>query len=218
MSSPPDRRAHLRAVLLAAVVVGHGLAALPAPRKVSRAQFDHPVAVEELARWVGVLARVGVETTPEALEDGLVRWGGGVADVRRAALAPAKPLFRWTGTGQGWGLFAFPDSFPDALSVDGRGAGGTWTPLYVVHDSEHAWLAPQLRYRRTRGVYDGHTDRPGPPYENFAAWVGREALADHPELAAVRVSFLRSHTVAPPARPEPQATRRLVRIVHRGVR
>ena len=214
-SSPPSRRAHLRALLLAGALACHGLAVVPSPKKVSPAQFRHPVAVEELARWVEVLGGLGVETTAADLVDLLVPQGGDVVALRTALLNPAQPVFKATGTGQGWGLFAYPDSYPDRLRVEGRTASGRWVPLYVALDPEHDFMAPQLAYRRVRGIYDGHSERPGKPYDNLTAWVGGRALDAHPDLAVVQVRFVRSHTLPPTETQDPKTTSRLKRVIRR---
>jgi len=212
-SSCPSRQAQLRALVIALAVAWHGLAAAPSPKSISRAQFRHPVALEELDRWVGLLGEVGVETTRPELVDHLVSTGGALVAVRSALLAPVQPVFRLTGTGQGWGLFAYPDSFPDRLIVEGRTGGEDWAPLYRALEPDHAFLAPQLTYRRVRGVYDGHTDRPGRPYDNFARWVAREAFAAQPALVEVRVRFQRTHTLPPTQPADPKTTSRLKRVV-----
>lgn len=211
----PSPRASLRAALLAVALGVHGLAAFPSPKKISRAQFDHPVAVEEVDRWVEVLAGLGVETTRAAVVDGVVSIGGRAVAVRTAVLGPAQPVFMLTGTGQGWGLFAYPDSYPDRLVVDGLGADGQWRPLFRALEADHDFLAPQLSYRRVRGVYDGHTERPRQPYENLVQWIAAQALHADPALSAVRVLFERSHTLPPTAPQDPVVKRRLKRIVAR---
>ena len=169
------------------------------------------MAIEELERWVGLLADLGIETTRGELVDHILDSGGRLVGLRKAALAPLQPVFRATGTGQGWGLFAYPDSYPDRLVVEGRTADSTWAPLYVALDPDHDFLRPQLTYRRVRGVYDGHSDRPGRPYDNFVHWVAQEAFANAPGLSAVRVRFERSHTL-PPTQPQDPTILSLIHI------
>ncbi len=208
-------RAHLRAALLAGVIGCHGLAAVPSPSSLSRDQFRHPVAIEELDNWVELFGAAGVATSRKELIDHLVETGGRAVGVRKAVLAPLQPVFRATGTGQGWGLFAFPDSYPDRLIVEGRRVHEPWEPLYTALHPEQDFLSPQLTHRRVRGVYDGHTDRPGRPYDNFVHWVAREAFAVDAGLTAVRVGFERSHSLPPTAPAAPETTIRLQRVVQR---
>jgi hypothetical protein len=212
---PAAGRAQLRAVLLAVAFFWYGLAALPSPKKISRGQFEHPVAVEELDRWVDILAGLGLKLERAELIDHLVGTGGAVVSARSRLLAPAQSVFRLTGTGQGWGFFAYPDSYPDRLIVEGRRDSEPWTLLYRALDSTHAFLSKQLTNRRIRGVYDGHSDRPGKPYDNFAGWVASEAFEADPSLHQVRVRFERTHTLPPTHQPDLETTSRLERVIDR---
>jgi hypothetical protein len=201
-----SRAEHLRGALLLAVVLVHGVAASPLPRQVLRSQYETPLAREEVTRWRKTLLGAGVSLTETQLVDASFAVGSSLAGVRRALLGPFGELFRLTGTGQGWGLFTYPDTFPHQLHVWTReGAEAPWEVRYAGLDPEHAWDRDVLAFRRVRGIYDGQTTRPGTSWQRFAAWEARRALEAFPSATHARVGFLRRHTYAPgeaPATPE----------------
>jgi hypothetical protein len=201
----------VRAALIALGVVVHGFAAAPLPRSVKRSQMDTPMAKEELGRWVAVAARVGVEITIPELADWMTSTGAVAASARKAVMAPFGPWFRLTGTGQGWGLFTYPDTFPHRLTVEVR-EGRSWRTVYAGLDPDATWMRPQLAYRRVRAVYDGNTDKVGPSYEPFVDWVAAHAFADFPDAKQVRVGFVRTHSTMPGEAADPEVAARLLRV------
>jgi hypothetical protein len=149
---------------------------------------------------------VGIALPPDDLGELVISASGAIGRAHRALLAPARPVFAATGTGQGWALFANPDTHPARLEIRGRRRGETtFTPLFRHLDPDATWRAPALTYRRLRGVYDagGYRSRPRKPYLRFAQWIGREALAERPDLAAVEVRTVRTHTTLPGSPPDP---------------
>lgn len=214
---PPilTRRDHLRAAVLALTVLVYGIAASPLPKSVKRSQFDTPIAIEEVDRWVGILGGVGITVTRKELADGSYASGKFFADLRRTLLGPFKGWFRVSGTGQGWGLFTYPDSYPHQLVIEVREKPGPWRPVYAALDPDADWRRDQLAYRRVRGVYDGNTRKPGVSYDNFVAWVARLALADHPDADEVRVGFIRTHSTMPNVTPDPERLAKHQRVVKR---
>ena len=208
-------RDQVRAALIAVALLIYGVQASPMPKRVRRAQLDSPIGREELGRWVEILGGVGVSTTQDELADRIFDIGTFFADIRNAILGPIGPWFRLSGTGQAWGLFTYPDTYPHQLRVEIREKGGEWHTLYAGLDPEADWNRDVLVYRRVRGVYDGNTERPGPSYDNFANWIGGLALADHPEADEARVGFLRYHTVQPGREQDPKVEAKFWRSVRR---
>ena len=189
----------LRGALIGIVVLVYGFTAAPLPRHVSRSLFKNPVAREELSRWSEVAAGAGVEVTPRELAELAYDVGRAVARFRTAVVDPFRPWYRYTGTGQGWGLFAYPDSHPFRLVIEGRATGGPWRALFLPWgESEGVWGA-QLRYRRLRAVYDtlAHRKDPGEMMERFADAAAAAAFARDPSLETVRVRFERLHSPRP---------------------
>lgn len=209
-----ERRDHVRAALIAVAFAVYGVAASPLPKSVKRTSFDNEIAVEEFDRWVALLGAVGVSTTRAELVDYAYESGVVLADVRTALLGPFRPWFRVSGTGQAWGLFTFPDSFPHQLVVEvDEGAG--WRVVYAGLDDDADWMREVLAYRRVRGVYDGNTRKPAASYKTFVQWIGKRALADFPAAKRARVGFVRFHTRAPGEPPDPSREERFQRVVTR---
>jgi hypothetical protein len=202
-AAAPSRWPAVRAAGIAAVLFVHGLATLPLPHSMRRASFDEPVAQEELSAQARLLRRIGVNVTTEELVDVMFRSGTAWVSVYNAVLKPVEPAFRITGTGQSWGLFTYPDTFPHQLIVEVRSSkSGPWATLFAGLDPEHRWMRDVLAYRRVRGVYDGQTTKPGASWNNLTKWLARRAFTEDPAVQTVRVSFRRFHTVKPGEPPD----------------
>jgi hypothetical protein len=207
-------RADVRGALIALALLVYGALALPIQRSVRRSSFDTPVAREELARWTDLLARVGVHRSVGELADDLVDVGNAVGGVKATLTAPLKPWTRLTGTGQAWGLFTYPDTFPHRLVIEGR-TGDTWRTLYAGLDPDATFLRDILTYRRVRGVYDGNTVKPGDSWNNFAAWAAKRVFESHPDVVEVHVLFHRFHTTPPDGPADPKVVPRHLRTFQR---
>lgn len=210
-------RADLRAAAIAGLIGLYGTVALPLPRTVTAKTFDNPVAVEEIERWTGILGGLGVHTDPAEIRGVLIGAGGLLGGAKATLLEPARPWLRLTGTGQAWGLFTYPDTFPHKLTVEGR-AGETWRLLYAGLDDEADFLRDVFVYRRVRGVYDGNTTTPGDSWNNFTRWAADQAFAAFPDLVEVRVGFQRFHTTPPDGEADPTVVPRHLRVYRRDTR
>lgn len=205
----------VRAALLAIVIAVHGVAAAPLPSGVSASQFKNPIAQDEMRGWSRILSRIGIERSPEQLAEQALALGKQTSELRKTLLKPFGPLLRVTGTGQGWGLFTYPNSYPHRMEIQVR-EKGTWRVIFRALDPEHAWLEPTLTYRRVRGVYDDNVLNPRSSYNNFVRWVAGRAFEDFPDADAVRVRMIRSHVTLPGKPDDPETTVRLVRTVERA--
>ncbi len=209
-------RREVRAALLLVVVAVNLFAAAPLPKSVKRSQYDTPMAKEELGRWVELLAGIGVDVTPEQLIDASYRSGTALAGFRRAVMSPFDSFFRVTGTGQGWGLFTYPDSFPHRLTVWVRDSKeANFQEVFAGLHPVHRWNREIFAYRRVRGVYDSQTSKPGSSYDAFARWVADRAFADFPSAEQVRVGFVRGHTTEPGRAEDPETILRHLRTFDR---
>ena len=163
MTNPQtDRVPALRAALLAVVVFVHGVAASPLPPSPTTAKaLANPIAVEELNGWVKLLGGLGVETTRAQLTELAIESSVVTSELRGAVMKPFRPLLRLTGTGQGWGLFTYPNTHPHRLVIEVE-RDGKFEVVYRALDPEHAYLEPQLTFRRVRGVYDDNASKVRP--------------------------------------------------------
>lgn len=176
----------------------------------SRADLRHPVAQQELARWTARLQGWGMQTTEDELADWGLSLGKGARALQRALLSPTRSFRRVTGTGQSWGLFAFPEPRAGRLEVRARSTGGAWEPLFLAPEGA-GLLGARLRYRRVRGLTDdaGDRPRPGPLWKRTTRWIAREVFEAHPEYDEVEVQMVLIDVVVPGAR-----ARRSDRVAH----
>ncbi len=201
----------LRALAIGAVLCLQALDALPWGRGLSRQTLQSPRGQEELGRWVQTLSGIGLEATAESLGDGLLAASGAVDRLRKLPRKVAGPAYRLTGIGQGWAYFAYPNTRPHRLEIDGRVAD-TWTLRYRGLDADHDWLAPQLRYRRLRGLYNTQHNRQPATWEAFGVWLGERLHDADPAVDAVRVRLVRTRTTRPDQTPDPRVKKRFERV------
>lgn len=187
----------VRAALLLCILVGMGIDASPLARSASKKDFDTAIAMDEFGRIARLFGSVGLSVTAGQIADtGFVLAKTGTT-ARRWLLTPLKPVEAFTGTGQNWGLFSYPDRFPKRLVIESRAGKGEWARLYAALDADHDFLGPQLRYRRMRGVYDSYSEKPGKAFYRFCEWVAREVFAADSAATAVRISYVKVHTFEP---------------------
>lgn len=191
--------AHVRAAILAVVVLVHGIKVAPLPHKVHPHELKDPVAKEEVARWSERLSSLGYTIEPDELGERVVDVTDGISRVHRGLTAPFRPIMRWTGTNQGWALFANPDTHPSRFRIDGIDAAGERRILFQNGDPEHTWMLPQLKHRRIRPIFDAAPvrRRPNAPYRRLGAWLWERAQEDHPDLVAIELVMLETHPVPP---------------------
>ena len=187
----------MRAALITLVLGGQLADAVPLPT-LSKRDLRHPVAQQEVARWTQRLNDWGVEISRAELIDHGLAVGNSANGFRKAVLRPWYPLRRATGTGQSWGLFAFPEPHAGRLVVRGRALDGDWEALFSAPDGDGR-LGERLRFRRVRGIYDDAGDRPKPNalWRRFSRWVAGEVFAERPDLDEVEVRIDLIHVVPP---------------------
>lgn len=207
---------HARAVILAVVLAGQVVYALPLPPAVSASELRAPLRARELAAWRDALAGLGIDLSVDALARFTVTWSRRTSALHEALKAPFAPMFSVTGTNQAWALFAAATTTPDRLVVaidDGRGGG--WRVVSRRLDPRYPWLADPLRYRRIRGVWDAMPDRARPAYEGLTQWIARRAFDAFPEAARVRVTIERGTSVYPWLPADDAVTVRSERVIAR---
>ena len=205
--------AHVRVVLIAAVCFVATCAAFPMPGPATDKALQDEAGQAELNSWIELLGNIGINTTTEELSAWVMWVSRTSRAARNAVVDPVKPVFRVTGTQQGWGLFAYPDTHPHTLVIQGAPHGGPYRTLYRSHDWEHQWLHGRLHYRRIRALYNPG-QRPPRTYGNFVTWVSGMAFDDFADVDRVQVYFTRQRTRLPwEPPPEPVSKPR-----HRKVR
>jgi hypothetical protein len=182
--------------LRAAFVLFHGLAivvlSLPSGN-VSKARWSSKGTQADLAEWGQELGADG------DFAERFRAFAEGYARVRGAAATPFAQYADVTGARQGWAMFSSPQRHPAELHVD-LWRDGQWEPLWRPHDDAAAWNRSFFENHRLR-KFQGRFAREwkGQRFAEFADFVGRRALVDHPEAARARVRLLRKKSLPPDA-------------------
>ena len=198
----PSLRAAVLALLCASALVD----AVPWPQV---SGLRRPEARAELRRQAAALRALGLPVGEEGLQRAVQRGVRVGLQAREALLWPTRPLRRWAGVGQAWALFSLPAEEAGRLVVYGRARGGAWAPLFRAGDPSRTPLAPALRHRRLRGVWDEAGDRSpaAPAYGRLAEWLTRAVFDAHDDIFEVelRVDQVR---LRPPGGPPVEARER----------
>jgi hypothetical protein len=200
-------------VLIAFVILVNWLDGMPIPILKAR-DLRYAVAREELALWSGFFGAMGLSLSPDELAELALNTSATISGTKRSLMAPWQPVKALTGTGQSWGLFAYPDPHAGRLIVRAHSGDEQWQTLFSAPEGEGE-LAELLRYRRVRGVWDDAGDRPHPSplYDRFATEVARRAFAADPSLVELEVRIDLIHIQLPgqtgEARPEDRRHLRL---------
>lgn len=121
-------------------------------------------------------------------------WNAPIDDAMRPVQRELLRPFAWIRRGvrfsQRWALFAGASANRFRLEVKGWRPDGTWELLYRAGDPEHRAYADELEDERVRGAWAPY-DREQERYRDYARWLSRRVLADHPEYALVRLWFER---------------------------
>lgn len=200
-----------RAALLTVVVFVHLVLAAPVPHVVTVNDLRKEASKRELRAWSERLGAVGIALGPEELGVEVRRWTGWIGGTHRALKAPYSRVRRWTGTSQGWALFAVPAAHPPRFEIRIRRKGSRDGETVFLHlDPEHDWWRERLVYRRLRGLWNeaGHGRRPSGVYRRFARWIADRAFEEFPDATFVTVRQLVTHTPLPGDPPDDSTTPR----------
>ncbi|MFK7930262.1 MAG: hypothetical protein AB8H79_18890 [Myxococcota bacterium] len=172
------------------------IAALPMPGPSAKKLMKDEAGLQELRQWVGILGAWGWHTDEETLGEQVMVLAKTSRSARNTVVDPCRPFFRLTGTWQGWGLFAYPDTHPHSLHVQVAPARGGYDSVYESRDPDLRWMGTTLHFRRVRALYNPDRKAPG-PYRYFTRWLSERAFEDYPDAERVRVSFTRQRTPLP---------------------
>lgn len=204
----------LRAILVAYLVVGNLIGAIPTVDMKEEALEQPNFWRGELEPWVEALRPMSGITDEEARYATArhVLWT--YHQLMRGVRFPIQPFFDLTRTNQQWGLFAVVSQHPERLVVEVR-RNGEWEVLYRKLDPEHAWHDEQLRYRRIRGVWDSVKDEPKGTYKRLTYWIARMVFTEQADVDRVRVVLERTQLDYPWNPPDPTVTRRAEKYLRR---
>lgn len=107
---------------------------------------------------------------------------------RRAVLRPLQPIRDALRVQQRWKLFPTARVQQHRMWVEARSTrGGSWEVLYRPHESDHAFHADEIEYRRLRGAWNPGNSGPRRGYGPFTKWLASRVFAERPEVREVRV-------------------------------
>lgn len=195
-ASPPEQPPirpwpAVRAALIAGVLLVYGTIGGPWP-DLSRSDLRYAVAQEELARWSGLLTEAGWELAPDELGERVLAVGQVSRELQDRLYGPIRPFLRQTGTGQAWGLFAYPETVSGRLVIGARQRGELdFRTLYRAPGQGEDWLVDLVEYRRVRGIYDDKGDRPkaGFIWGRLSSYLAARIMVVHPEVEEVELRF-----------------------------
>lgn len=208
---------HFRGALIAIALVAHSIYAVPFTGQLTRTDLREPARKRAVESWTEALNAVGVSTTVDDLTNQVADTTKFVHETHQTLKGPFKPIFQLTNIHQSWALFASATTRPETIVVDIRRAGSDqWETVARRLDDAHPWRAPQLRYRRIRGIWDGLKKNPRPGYRNLVRWLGRRAFEDFEDAEFVRVYMNRGYSTYPWRPEKPQRETRHLWQFHRS--
>jgi len=114
-----------------------------------------------------------------------------IVDTLRPAQQTVLAPFKWITSGlrfsQRWALMQAAPRERYRFTVEGRTADGTWSVLYRANDPDHEAFADLLETHHVWGVWNP-TDRMMGQYSAFIRWFTSYALAERPDLTAIRTA------------------------------
>ncbi|MEL6345814.1 MAG: hypothetical protein AAFV53_22075 [Myxococcota bacterium] len=188
----------LRAVLITAHIFAVFILAFPAPSGgMNRSAWSDPTVQAEFVSWSARLQAMGLESSPESLEETLWSWAQSYMQRRRDLLKPFMPYYRYCGTYQTWRMFIAPHRNPARLHIDIY-EDGEWRPVYIARHPQHDWKGELLDHERMRSaIFRYAWKHYGRSYKHFGEWIAAEAAEEFPEATLIRLRYERFRTPTP---------------------
>jgi hypothetical protein len=181
----------VRAGIIACVLVVQFLSAIPG-RRLTEQHLATPEG-ERIVAWLqSALRVVHVQPAPEAVKRRLILIADHGLDLRDALLRPFQGLLDQVGSHQGWGLFQLSSRECFRIWIESRHADADFSIVYRPHGEDQFGLAPWLRYRRLRGIYNPRIiSGVSEQYDALVDWIARRIFASDPACVQVRVRMER---------------------------
>jgi hypothetical protein len=112
----------------------------------------------------------------------------------------ARPFLRYadyTGTRQGWTMFANPRLVTGRFEVEIEVAG-EWHLVFRPRDSDADWNRWQFDHNRVRKLLGRLATRPHQPaYNEFTRWVATQLAEDFPDATRAKITLVTWKTLPP---------------------
>ena len=192
------------------LVIGFNVVgAYPTPGDITEEKLREGTAKKELGRWVKRVRDVGIDTDAERLGRWYAGFAQGINGARDFVMAPITPFMEFTGTQQGWRLFALPNERPHVLRIVGERKGKRRV-LYETWNPSRQYLAGTLEFRRVRALYNPSSVGPPNTYDAFCRRLSELVFQEKPELDSLTVLLEQSHTTLPGEPRDPKREERFV--------
>jgi hypothetical protein len=199
----------LRALLIVVAIGFNVVGAYPTPGDITEEKLREGTARKELMRWVKRVRSVGIDTDAERLGRWYAGFAQGINRTRDFVMAPMMPFMEFTGTQQGWRLFALPNERPHVLRVVGEREGKRRV-LYETWNRSRPYLAETLEFRRVRALYNPSSVGPPNTYDAFCRRLSERVFEDKPELDSLTVLLEQRRTTLPGEPKDPKREERFV--------
>lgn len=184
---------HIRALLILLHLISILLLSLPASSRLSdRSHWDAPAQQVQLEAWAD---RLGM--AKEDFESSLWDVAQSYMKARRKIVRPFLLYADYTGTRQGWTMFANPRLVTGRFEVEIE-IEGEWQLVFRPHDSEADWNRWQFDHNRVRKLLGRLAVKPHQrAYNELTNWMARGLARDFPTATGARITLLTWKTLPP---------------------
>lgn len=190
---------HVRTLLIGFHILAVVALSLPTPYAISsRDNWKNPNMQEDLQLWSERLGFLGYDDKNE-LEDDLWSLAQGYLRVRKAIIEPFRDYSQYSGSRQGWRMFANPRMEPAVLHIDVF-VDGAWQPIYRPHSDKYDFWGETFRHNRVRKLMGrlGRRNLVG-YYRYVVRFLGGHVFRAYPRAEKARFQLYRYRTLPPDA-------------------
>ncbi len=184
---------HVRALLIFVHLLSVLLLSLPSSNRLGdKSHWNAPRQQTELHSWAD---RLGVDK--EDFEAFLWRNTQRYLKARKWLARPFLRYADYTGTRQGWTMFANPRLVTGRFEIEVE-IEGQWQLVFRPLDSEADWNQWQFEHNRVRKLMGRLATKPHQiAYNEFTKWTARQLADDFPEATRAKITLMTWKTLDP---------------------
>lgn len=186
---------HLRTLLVLTHLLGIFLLALPYSGKLgSKKHWAKKKQQTEMRAWAD---RLGVDK--EDFESFLWDLSQSYIAVRKRVVRPFLKYADYTGTRQGWSMFAHPRQRTGRFEIYIQ-VSDDWQLVYTSHSDKADWNQWQFEHNRVRKLAGRLASNPHQPaYTEMTRWIARQLAEDFPTATRAKISMMTWKSLGPEA-------------------
>lgn len=190
---------HVRVVLIGLHALAVVALTLPTPHSVANRQdWQNPNMQADLQQWTDRLGWLGYDSKEE-LENDLWRLAQSYLQFRKVIIKPFQIYSKYSGTRQGWRMFANPRVRSAELHIDIH-VDGRWIPVYRPESSEYDFWDTKFRHNRFRKLLGRIGNKKHiNTYRFLARFLAGRAAHAFPDADHIRCRLYR-YPILPPER------------------